>query len=91
VTCASRGYINEDKFLQLSRIHNIMISHKKYNVYSLLTIVVSVLQKNPLNHCAEFLTDRHSLLEVQQLPQSQTFASLTCTLFHTTSFRNMRD
>jgi len=43
--------------------------------------VVSVLQKNPLNHCAEFLTDRHSLLEVQQLPQLH-FTTLYTSLFH---------
>ena len=70
MTCAAQVATSiMTNLLQLSCIRNMMISHKKYNVYSLLTIVVRVLQKKPLNHCAEFLTDRHSLLEVQQLPQ----------------------
>ena len=52
--CSASGYIDVTNLLQLSRIHNMMISHKKRNVYSSLTIVVSVLQKNPLNHWQNF-------------------------------------
>ena len=70
VTCAVQVATSTvTNTLHLSRIHNMMISKKKYNVCNLLKIVVSVLQKNQLNHCVEFLTDRHSLLKVQQLPQ----------------------
>ena len=87
--CSASGYIDGDKFVAV-KPHS-QHDDQSQEIQRLQFVVVSVLQKNPLNYCAEFLTDRHSLLKVQQLPQLHlTTLKVPCTKVEGSKCRNFR-